>query len=61
MLNDEDLKMTEVVKDGVRMNISMEEWEKDMVNIDFDEWLVSEMTEMYNPQLVTRTSQVFKC
>ena len=23
---------------------------------DFDEWLVSEMTEMYNPQSVTETS-----
>ena len=38
------------------MEISMEDWEKDVTNIDIDEWLVLEMSEMYSPQLVTETS-----
>ena len=45
-----------MVEEGVSMYISLEEWEKDIVNIDFDERLVSEMREMYDPQSVTKTS-----
>ena len=41
------VKMTEVVEEGVRMDISMEEWEKDMVNIDFDD-LTSLQVEVFN-------------
>ena len=56
VLDDEDVKMTELVEEGVNMDISLEDWEKDIANIDFDEWLVSEMTEMYEPQSVPYTS-----
>ena len=39
-LGDEDVKMTELEEEGVMMYIEMEDWEKAIVNIDFDEWLV---------------------
>ena len=46
-------------EEGVKMDMSMEDWEKDAINIDFDEWLVLEMSEMYSPQLVTETSGTY--
>ena len=48
-LEDDDVKMAEVEEEDVMMNL-------EAVDIDSDEWLELEMTEMYWPQLVTQPS-----
>ena len=45
-LEDEDVKMTVLEEERVKMDISVEDWEKDVINVDFDEWLVLEISKM---------------
>ena len=54
-LEQEDRKSMVLEVEGVRMDISMEDWEKEVTTIDFKEWLVLEMSGMYSYQLVTRS------
>ena len=42
--------------EGAEMDLSMEEWEEKANNMDFEEWLVQEIMEIYSPQLVTEIS-----
>ena len=52
-LKQEDRGRRILVVEGAEMDLSMEEWEEEVNNMDFEEWLVQEMMEMYSPQLVT--------
>ena len=54
-LEQEDRKRMVLEVEGVRMDLSVEDWEVEVNTIDFEEWLVFELSEMYSPQLVTET------
>ena len=45
-LEQEDRKSMVLEVEVVRMDLSMEDWEKEVTTIDFEEWLVLEMSEM---------------
>ena len=48
-LKQEDRGRRILVVEGAELDLSMEEWEEEVNNMDFEEWLVQEMMEMYSP------------
>ena len=46
-LEQEYRKKIVLEEEGVKMDISMEEWENGVTHIDFEEWLILEMSELY--------------